>query len=239
MDKVSAIIPTYNRFVYLMNAIQSIKNQTYENIEIIVVNDCSTQKEYYEYDWSGNNITILHLDKNTKEIFGFPCAAFVRNKGIHISNGKYISFCDDDDIWLPKKIELQIFSMKENNCKMSSTDGFIGDGVYDSNKTYKMHNKECCYEYVNNIHKLRGNFYLEQGFPKIWNLEFLKHHNFIICSSVIMEKEILEKIEYFRYIKPPGEDYDCWLKALEHTSSIYISEPCFYYDGGHGDGQHY
>lgn len=56
MDKVSVIIPTYNRFKYLLNTIKSVKAQTYLNIEIIVVNDKSIQKEYYGYDWKSNNI---------------------------------------------------------------------------------------------------------------------------------------------------------------------------------------
>ena len=51
MDKVSVIIPTYNRFKYLLNAIKSVKQQTYSNIEIIVVNDCSTQEDYYTFDF--------------------------------------------------------------------------------------------------------------------------------------------------------------------------------------------
>ena len=51
MDCVSVIIPTFNRFKFLLNAVQSIKLQTYNNIEIIVVNDCSSEKEYYEYNW--------------------------------------------------------------------------------------------------------------------------------------------------------------------------------------------
>ena len=51
MDKVSVVIPTYNRFKYLMHAIKSVKEQTYKNIEIVVVNDCSTQKEYYTFDY--------------------------------------------------------------------------------------------------------------------------------------------------------------------------------------------
>ena len=51
MNKVSVIIPTYNRFKNLLNAIKSVKNQTYKNIEIIVINDCSTQKEYSEIDF--------------------------------------------------------------------------------------------------------------------------------------------------------------------------------------------
>jgi glycosyltransferase involved in cell wall biosynthesis len=50
MEKVSVIVPTYNRFNYLMNTIESIKKQTYKNLEIILVNDKSTQEEYYNYD---------------------------------------------------------------------------------------------------------------------------------------------------------------------------------------------
>ena len=61
MDLVSVIIPSYNRFAYLLNTIRSVKMQTYSNIEIIVVNDCSIEKEYYEYKWNENGITIIHL----------------------------------------------------------------------------------------------------------------------------------------------------------------------------------
>ena len=66
MEKVSVIIPTFNRFNYLLNAIQSVKEQTYKNLEIIVINDKSSQKEYNNYDWEVNNIKIIHLDQNTK-----------------------------------------------------------------------------------------------------------------------------------------------------------------------------
>ena len=137
MDKVSVIIPTYNRFSFLLNTIKSIKEQTYKNIEIIVINDCSIQKEYNEYDWKLNNIIIIHLKENSKKKFGFACAGFVRNKGIEIATGKYIAFCDDDDIWFSKKIDIQIKAMKDTGCKLSSTDGLIGHGVYNSTLKYK------------------------------------------------------------------------------------------------------
>lgn len=81
IDKVSVIIPTYNRFKYLLNSIKSIKEQTYKNIEIIVINDCSTQKEYYDYDWKANNINITHLPENSKKKFGYACGGYVRNQG--------------------------------------------------------------------------------------------------------------------------------------------------------------
>ena len=238
MDKVSVIIPTYNRFKYLLNCLESIKKQTYENIEIIVINDCSSQKEYYEYDWEGNNIKIIHLEKNTKEVFGHSAPGFVRNYGIKSSLGKYIAFCDDDDIWFPKKIELQMNAMNENNCKMCSTDGLIGNGVYDENKTYKKYLSEHYYSTVQSIYESKCSSLLENGFPKIWNLDFLKVHNCMITSSVIIEKDILYKVNYFNN-SCHGEDYDCWLKVLEHTDSIYLEDICFYYDLNHGDGQNH
>jgi len=61
---VSVIIPTYNRFNYLLNAINSVKDQTYNNIEIIVVNDCSTESEYYKNDFPG--CKVIHLKPNSR-----------------------------------------------------------------------------------------------------------------------------------------------------------------------------
>ena len=136
-DKVSVIIASYNRFAYLMNTIQSVKEQTYQNIEIIVVNDCSTQPEYYTYEFESNGVIIIHLEQNSKQIHGFACpGGYQRNFGIRIATGKYIAFCDDDDIWFPDKLKLQIARMKETGCSMSSTEAFIGEGVYDPKKEY-------------------------------------------------------------------------------------------------------
>ena len=239
MDKVSVIIPTYNRFSFLLNTIKSIKEQTYKNIEIIVINDCSIQKEYNEYDWKLNNIIIIHLKENSKKKFGFACAGFVRNKGIEIATGKYIAFCDDDDIWFSNKIDIQIKAMKDTGCKLSSTDGLIGHGIYNSTLKYKKYNAEHHYKTLQNIYKRKGSNLLDNGFPDIWNLNFLKIHNCIICSSVVVEKELLNKINNIKCVKNGIEDYDCWLRVLEHTNSIYVKDICFYYDDKHGDGQNY
>ena len=237
MEFVSVIVPTFNRFKLLLNTIESIKSQTYSNIEIIVVNDCSTEKEYYDYNWDG--INIIHLDKRSKDIFGFACAGYVRNKGIEKSKGKYIAFCDDDDIWFPSKIELQLNAMKTTRCKMSSTDGLYGNGVYDSNKSYKKYNAEHYFSTLKNIYKNKNSNMMDNGFPKIWTKQFLNIHNCIICSSVLIEREILDRIDNMKCINNGEEDYDCWLKALQHTNSVYVEDVCFYYDGGHGYGQNY
>jgi len=240
MENVSVIIPTFNRFKYLFNTIKSIKDQTYKNVEIIVINDCSTEKEYYEYNWREIDVIIIHLQKNSKEIFGFPCPGYVRNKGIEISSGKYIAFCDDDDSWFPNKLELQLNAMKKTNCKMCSTDGLIGKGVYNNNKKYSKYNAEYHLNTLKQIYINKGSNLLDKGFPEIWDLEFLKIHNCIITCSLLIEKEILNKINNLKCIPVAndyGDDYDCWLRALEHTNNVYLPEICFYYDDGHGYGK--
>tara|TARA_B100000902_G_C27212399_1_gene865125 strand:- start:321 stop:1034 length:714 start_codon:yes stop_codon:yes gene_type:complete len=237
MEKISIIIPTYNRFKYVINTVNSVKEQTYKNIEIIVINDGSTEKKYYEYNWE--DVKIIHLKENSKTKFGYGCVGYVRNKGIEQATGKYIAFCDDDDIWFPKKLELQINAlMKNNNCKMCSTDGLIGNGIYDKNKKYKKYNSEYFFKELQKKYRKKGSHLLDNGFPDIWDLNFLKIRNCIITSSVIIEKEILDKINGMKFMQR-RQDYDCWLRALEHTNSVYIKDVCFYYDLNHGDGQNH
>ena len=122
---------------------------------------------------------------------------------------------------------------------MSSTDGLIGNGIFNLTKSYKKYNAEYHYKTLQNIYNRKGSNLLNSGFPTIWNLKFLKIHNCVICSSVVLEKTILDKINNFKNMKPPGEDYDCWLRALEYTDSVYVKDICFYYDNGHGDGKNY
>ena len=98
---VSVLIPSYNRFKYLQNAIQSVQQQNYPNIEIIIINDCSTQDEYYTHKFE-NNVVKLDLKENQKDILGYVSPGHVRNFGLELANGKYVAFLDDDDIWLPK-----------------------------------------------------------------------------------------------------------------------------------------
>ena len=242
MEKVSVIIPTYNRFKYLLNAIKSVQEQTYKNIEIIIVNDCSTQEEYYTYDF-GKNVNIIHLKENSKKKFGFVCVGYVRTIGMKKASGKYIAVLDDDDIWFPNKLELQINAMIKSGCKMSCTDGLVGRGIYDSsrdsNNIYKKYNSEVFYMFIKQIYKNKGSNRMDNGFPDIWDFDFLKVNNCIICSSVVVEKYLLEKINYMKDVGDGKEDYDCWLKLLEHTNCIYIKDSCFYYDFDHGEGQYY
>lgn len=234
--KVSVVIPTFNRFEYLLNAIESVNLQDYENLEIIVVNDASTQKEYYEYDFK-KNIKKIDLDINFKEKFGFPTDA-VRNEGVKIASGKYIAFLDDDDIWLENKINIQVDKMESNKIKFSSTEGFFGNGVFDKTKNYQLYNSKKFYKKIKYKYK-NTKYYKNFEYPEIWDLDFIKIHNCIITSSVMVEKDLFDSIGGFNALPNGVGDYDCWLRLLKNTNLMYINEPLFYYDGSHGSGRNY
>lgn len=120
--KVSIVIPTYKRASYLARAIDSVLEQTYEDIEIIVVDDngnnskhrADTEKLMVER--YGDNTKVIYL-KNDENIGG----ANARNKGAEVSVGDYLCFLDDDDIFLPDKIETQLKYMVENKLDLSFT----------------------------------------------------------------------------------------------------------------------
>jgi len=238
---VSVVIPSYNRFDYLMNAIQSVLTQTYTLYEIIIVNDHSTDQRYYNctIEKLDSRIKFIHLPKNTKSLFGFVCSNYVRDVGVANSKGKYIAFLDDDDIWFPTKLEKQIDLIKITNTKLCCTDGYYGLGVFDPSKSYKLYNKESNYEGIKSTHESKGSNLLKDGFPDIFNHRFLSYHNCVVTSSVLINKELLVDHSCIQYMMNGMEDYVIWMTATNFSDMCYVKDPCFYYDGEHGDGRNY
>ncbi len=235
-DLVSVIIPTFNRFEYLQDAIRSVKSQQYDNLEIIVINDGSDQKEYYEEKFP-DDIKIINLKENQKKINGFSSDS-IRNIGVKEAQGKYLAFLDDDDIWMKGKLEIQIEKMKDTNCKISSTDGFFGNGRFNESVNYELYNKEKFYKKIKKKYK-RTKYFKKGDFPEIWDKDFIEIHNCIILSSVIVEKDLFNLYGGFNGLKNGISDYDCWKGLLTLTNLSYVDEPLFYYDGNHGDGRNY
>lgn len=112
---VSAVITTHNRLNLLLQAIESVKRQTYKNMECIVVDDASsdeTQKEMQKLADKGE-IRYIRIDKEQSR-----GGNHARNQGILAAKGKYIAFLDDDDEWLECKIEKQVQALeKKTDCR--------------------------------------------------------------------------------------------------------------------------
>lgn len=115
-DLVSIIMPSYNTAKEIEASISSIQNQTYENWELIIVDDCSTD----DTDEVVKRITDKRIKymKNEKN----SGAAVSRNRALREAKGRWIAFLDSDDLWLPEKLEKQIRFMEDNNYKFSFTD---------------------------------------------------------------------------------------------------------------------
>jgi len=114
---VDIILPNYNKGKYLEEAINSVIAQTYENWQLYIIDDNSTDNSLQIIDKFSNlkNIKIIKLYKNKGP-------AFCRNYGMRISKAKYISFIDSDDTWVNNKLEKQIYFMESNNFTFTYTD---------------------------------------------------------------------------------------------------------------------
>ncbi|MEI6139021.1 MAG: glycosyltransferase family 2 protein [Mariniphaga sp.] len=112
-SKVSVIIPFYSKKIWLLEAVESVINQTYKNLEIIIVNDGSQEDI--------SDLLVLYTSKIIIFNQENQGAAAARNKGIELSTGRYIAFLDSDDLWLPEKIGEQIRFMEENHFLWSHT----------------------------------------------------------------------------------------------------------------------
>ncbi len=129
MKRVSVIIPVYNSSKHIKECIESVINQTYNNIEIIVVDDAGSDNSV-EIIKSINDsrIKILELKQNVG-------VAMARNKGIEIATGDYICFLDSDDYWILDKLEKQVKFIEANNYKFI----YSGYEFLKNNKTHKAH----------------------------------------------------------------------------------------------------
>lgn len=124
-SKVSIIMPCYNSGKTIFKSVSSVLNQSYQNWELIIVDDNSTDSTFFSLQ------SLSEVDKRIS-IYQLPCnsgsPATPRNYGLDICDGDYIAFLDSDDEWLPKKLELQIQFMQDNNVSFSCTSYEIREG---------------------------------------------------------------------------------------------------------------
>lgn len=115
-ELVSIIMPSYNTADYIEVSIESVQHQTYENWELIIVDDCSTDNtdEVVRPFLIDERIHYLKNEKNSG-------AAISRNRALREAKGKWIAFLDSDDLWLPEKLEKQVVFMEQNGYHFSYT----------------------------------------------------------------------------------------------------------------------
>lgn len=117
-ELVSIITPVYNSEKYIKETLENVKKQTYENWEMILVDDCSTDKSeeiIREYERRDSRIKYFKLKENSG-------AAIARNYALQNANGRFIAYLDADDLWKKEKLEKQVKYMTENEYAFSCTD---------------------------------------------------------------------------------------------------------------------
>lgn len=114
---VSIITPTYNCGRFISETIQSVQSQSYQNWELIIQDDCSTDDTYKVIKTFCDKDPRIKYECNVKN-YG---AAITRNNAIKRANGEWVAFLDSDDLWMPDKLEKQLKFMVDNNYKFSYT----------------------------------------------------------------------------------------------------------------------
>jgi glycosyltransferase involved in cell wall biosynthesis len=200
--KVSVIIPTYNRGRLVCEAIDSVLNQTFSDYEIVVVDSSvdNTQKILASY---GNRLQYVYQCKN-----GVSAA---RNKGILSSSGEYIAFLDDDDLWLPNKLALQVKYLDDHPD--------VGLLFSDTGRAKGRQLVKCDRE--------RGFQFSRSHRGHVFAELFI--NNFIPCCSVIVRRTCFDKVGLFNPSYTIGEDYDMWLRIARFYIIDYIDQPLAIY----------
>jgi glycosyltransferase involved in cell wall biosynthesis len=110
-DLVSIVMPAYNASKTILESIDSVRNQSYKNWELLIIDDCSIDGTYQLVRDLMRDDDRIKLFKNDVNI-GISDS---RNRGLELANGNFIAFLDSDDLWLPNKIKFQLNFMKTNN----------------------------------------------------------------------------------------------------------------------------
>ncbi|MGM0171586.1 glycosyltransferase [Enterococcus sp. AZ140] len=199
---VSVIIPFYKEKKWLKEAIESVLKQTYQLFEIVVINDGSPEniKDIEEID---SRIKIINK-KN-----GGPASA--RNQGIESSKGEYVAFLDSDDMWLPKKLELQLMKMVENK------------SVWSQHNYYYMYDDS-----LERLKKINTKYYAGNVSNQVFT-------SFKIQTSTVMVKKKFLFDEYgnliisFREDARYGQDMYFYLGLAKKFELYYVDDYLSYF----------
>jgi glycosyltransferase involved in cell wall biosynthesis len=199
---ISVIIPSYNSARFVLQAVQSALKQTYSRVEVIVVDDGSTDDTRERLVPQNGRIRYVYQSN------GGPSKA--RNRGIDEAQGDLIAFLDADDQWLPEKLQKQWKNLQANpDACLVHTDLYR---LYEPNGTI--------------VHKYRD----RKQFSGYCYHEFF-WGNAVVTSSVLVTRRCLEEIGGFdeKIWRASTEDLDLWLRIARHFPLSYVDEPLVLY----------
>ena len=199
---VSVVVPTYNRARIIGETLESILNQEFRDLELLVVLDgCTDDTEGVVKSYADSRVRLLKQGNS-----GGPAAP--RNVGVQNANGKYIAFCDDDDLWMPHKLTRQVAVLEgDPQAALCFTDGVVfGDGGVIARRALK--------------NGFEGNHF-----------QRLLYGNFIANSSVLVRREVLAQVGPFNTdrVLHGSEDYEMWLRVAYAHKLVSIPEPLIKY----------
>lgn len=212
----SVIVPVYNKQDYLQKCIDSLIHQTYKNLEIVLVDDGSTDKSGLicdEYASLDERIRVIH-QKNK----GLSCA---RNVGIKVATGDYLSFLDADDYWEQNTYELFAKAIEQNNpdildCKLQ----YIFNGTAMPPQGHS-HPKNCI---------LERTYILKEIVPALTNLPS-EREKFILdysCNKVFSRTLVQDNEIYFDEDRRKWEDRPFVAECVAHCQNMYCLSECLY-----------
>ena len=198
MPTVSVIITTYNRAEYVTKAIESVIGQTYQNWELVIVNDGSSdQTEEVVRQYVTTDGKVRYVKQANQGLSG------ARNKGISETRGKYITFLDDDDWWFPGKLKTQVAFMEEH----------LEIGL--------------SYTQLRIIREISEKIDDSTVIPIMMatTLEEMLDDCFIPASTVMIRRECFNVIEWFKIDAVPQEDLEIWLRFVQRWKISAIRIP--------------
>ncbi|HMQ79112.1 MAG TPA: glycosyltransferase [Ignavibacteria bacterium] len=192
---VSVIIPTYNRAHILGETLHSILKQDYRNIEIIIIDDGSTDGTATCVSEFNTELIRYHNVGKLADI------AKLRNIGISHATGDVIAFCDDDDLWISNKLSSQLPYLKfyDMICSNAAQIDYSGIVVNTPMIDGKVESK--CLDTIT-----------------------LLHSNYVITSSVIIKRSSLHELFVERKSTYSAEDYELWIKLSLSIKIYYLNE---------------
>jgi glycosyltransferase involved in cell wall biosynthesis len=231
MPNVTIVLPTFNRAVYLKDAIESVLAQTYRDFEFIIVDDGSTDNTEEVVASYINDPRIRYLKQANSG------AAAARNHGISLRRGDLVAFIDSDDIWNPDKLLIETEVLKElpDTGIVCSDFSAEGSSVIEPShiRTYfsvlNDYNLEYRDVFSNRLERpVRG---LAQGEEVYWGNIFntMLFGNIILTSTCLCRASLFETIGVFDPSYSTLEDYDFFLRITKKIPVAFIAKPLIRY----------